>query len=126
MGGGKRAKARRRSIMAKAQLNGHGLPRCTYCGVQMSRKAEHYAAPPGAAVQFFTMDHIIPRAKGGCNDQRNLTGACRPCNEARGDMPLDEFIESLGDRAVITVDQAREMMALAHQITLSRRFGFNP
>ena len=69
MGGGKRAKARRCAIMAKSQKN--GVPRCTYCGVQMSRRAEHYSARSDAVIQFFTMDHIIPRASGGCNDQRN-------------------------------------------------------
>lgn len=123
MGGGKRAKARRCAIMAKSQKN--GVPRCTYCGVQMSRRAEHYSARSDAVIQFFTMDHIIPRASGGCNDQRNLTGACRPCNEARKDVPLDQFIEELGDKAVITVEEAREMMALAQQITMARRFGFH-
>lgn len=122
MGGGKRGKNRRRAVMEKAQQTGGGVPRCAYCGAQMSRKRDYYFAPAGAEVVFFTMDHIIPRAKGGCNDQRNLIGACRPCNELRGDMPLDQFIELLGDAALITIERAREMMAEAQAITAAVRW----
>lgn len=35
-----------------------------------------------------TLEHVIPLARGGSNQQDNLTIACRPCNAARGpDMP---------------------------------------
>jgi 5-methylcytosine-specific restriction endonuclease McrA len=121
MGGGKRAKARRRAIMEKSQAN--GAPHCSYCGIRMSRKAEFYSATRADPVGFFTMDHVLPRACGGCNDQRNLVGACRMCNQDRGDMPLDQFIESLGDKAVITVERAREMMREAKAVTEAVRFG---
>lgn len=125
MGGGKRAKARRNAIMQKAQQNGHGAPTCTYCGARLSRKPEAYDAKRGEPLQFFTMDHIVPRANGGCHDLRCLAAACRVCNEERATMPLDEFIESLGDKAVITVEKAREMMREAQSISEARRYWSN-
>ena len=33
---------------------------------------------------LFTKDHIIPRARGGSNDQRNLQTMCQPCNTSKG------------------------------------------
>jgi len=38
----------------------------------------------GVEVQI-TLDHIIPRAKGGSSDTGNLQPMCEPCNLAKGD-----------------------------------------
>jgi 5-methylcytosine-specific restriction endonuclease McrA len=35
-----------------------------------------------------TLDHIEPRSKGGRNAMDNLTGACQPCNAAKGSRTL--------------------------------------
>lgn len=69
----------------------------------------------------FTQDHIIPRAQGGCNDRRNIAPACGPCNGARGDMPLVEFIERLpelvpGAQAVLPVEAAAELVVKAKAV----------
>lgn len=34
-----------------------------------------------------TADHKIPRSLGGSDDPSNLRGACRPCNQHRGNGP---------------------------------------
>lgn len=53
---------------------------CHWCGCRLlkdwpSRLSNH--------PRSITKEHIIPRALGGSNDQRNLTAACRQCNHTR-------------------------------------------
>jgi len=50
---------------------------CQYCGM--------YCKP-----DVVSIDHIIPRSKGGKNKWRNLVTACKPCNNIKGDKTLDE------------------------------------
>ncbi|HRU40063.1 MAG TPA: HNH endonuclease, partial [Candidatus Goldiibacteriota bacterium] len=48
---------------------------CQYCGC-------HSVKP--------TIDHIIPRCKGGKNDWTNTVTACHACNNKKGDRTLKE------------------------------------
>lgn len=51
--------------------------RCQYCGVR--------------GTQFdLTLDHIMPRSRGGRSDVENLCAACKPCNQHKGDRTPDE------------------------------------
>jgi 5-methylcytosine-specific restriction endonuclease McrA len=53
--------------------------RCAYCG--------HIFA----AITDATIDHLVPKAKGGTGAISNLRLACLPCNQAKGDwLPGDE------------------------------------
>jgi 5-methylcytosine-specific restriction endonuclease McrA len=45
-----------------------------------------------AAGVSLNIDHIIPRSRGGSNRVSNLTLACIPCNQAKGNMPVREFV----------------------------------
>jgi 5-methylcytosine-specific restriction endonuclease McrA len=38
------------------------------------------------------IDHIVPRSCGGSSRVSNLTLACIPCNQAKGSMPVREFV----------------------------------
>jgi len=49
---------------------------CIYCGVTMD---------DGLARQEFTMDHIIPKSKGGRNSWMNTACACHDCNNRKAD-----------------------------------------
>ena len=49
--------------------------RCQYCGSSSSQ---------------MTVDHILPRSKGGINSWENLIAACLPCNNKKGNRPLDK------------------------------------
>lgn len=51
-------------------------PRCTYCGLTLTRKTA-------------TIDHIVPKSKGGSTCEANLTLACRSCNEQKADTMLE-------------------------------------
>ena len=38
------------------------------------------------------VDHIHPRSKGGSDRISNLTRSCRPCNEKKGNHPVEAFL----------------------------------
>lgn len=38
-----------------------------------------------------TIDHVIPRARGGANVWENVVAACKPCNNRKDDRLLDEL-----------------------------------
>ncbi|PCI27720.1 MAG: HNH endonuclease, partial [SAR324 cluster bacterium] len=50
---------------------------CVYCGAQN--------VP-------LEIEHIIPKSKGGSNRISNLTLACVPCNQKKGNQPVEEFL----------------------------------
>lgn len=37
------------------------------------------------ATRKLTIDHIVPKSRGGGNGEHNLQTMCRPCNNAKGD-----------------------------------------
>ena len=37
-----------------------------------------------------TIDHIVPKSKGGDDSWENLVAACLPCNNKKGDRTLDD------------------------------------
>jgi 5-methylcytosine-specific restriction endonuclease McrA len=62
----------RESIKAR---DGH---KCVYCG----------------SSENLTVDHIRPKSKGGTDTADNLVTACRPCNQAKGSMHVDVFMQT--------------------------------
>ena len=58
---------------------------CAYCEKPMDINRCNTPNSP-------TIDHVIPRAAGGCDSAFNLVCACRACNNAKGDKPLVVFI----------------------------------
>ena len=53
--------------------------RCVYCDV-------------GAKV--IELDHVVPRSKGGSDRISNLVPSCHECNQSKGNMPVEKFLES--------------------------------
>ncbi len=49
--------------------------RCGYCGSSTSK---------------LTLDHIVPRSRGGKSVWENVVASCAPCNRRKGDRLLDE------------------------------------
>ena len=64
-----RVKLSRREIFARDQHT------CQYCGRQ---------------THDLTLDHIVPRHRGGGHTWENLVTACKACNHRKGGKPLDE------------------------------------
>lgn len=75
--------ARSRSMRTVAWLKCEGI--CYLCGLMMLPEAEN-GHPLG-----YTLEHVIPKAKGGTNDLENLTGSHQYCNNAKGDALMEEL-----------------------------------
>jgi 5-methylcytosine-specific restriction endonuclease McrA len=62
-------------------------------------KSEGRCAICGAFVRFdkFTIDHIIPLAKGGTNDHSNLQCTCQSCNRMKQDILPEDLVNKLVD-----------------------------
>jgi len=52
---------------------------CVYCGEELSMKTA-------------SIDHMIPKSKGGSDDDSNLVLSCKACNDAKQDLMPLEFI----------------------------------
>lgn len=61
----------RRTVLAR------DLYTCQYCGGQPSKHE-------------LTVDHVIPRSRGGTTVWENVVAACAPCNRRKGDRLPDE------------------------------------
>ena len=44
----------------------------------------------GARTRDLTLDHVIPRSKGGPHTWENLVSACKPCNHRKGGKHVNE------------------------------------
>ena len=60
--------------------------RCQYCGLDGSSSFENSLV--------MSVDFIIPRARKGKKDPRNLVAACRPCNLVKGRHSFSNFEEA--------------------------------
>lgn len=56
------------------QYNG----KCAYCGCHLE-------------YDELTIDHVIPKVKGGKNSKKNYRACCRDCNEFKGQKTMKEF-----------------------------------
>ncbi|UXP30873.1 HNH endonuclease [Reichenbachiella agarivorans] len=65
-----------------------------YRGVVLSRqnlfKRDNHCCQYCGAKNNLTIDHLIPRSKGGRSVWNNLVTACKSCNAKKGDMSLEK------------------------------------
>jgi len=59
-----RRKITRRAVFARDQWT------CQYCGSRSN----------------LTVDHVVPRSKGGASSWENIVASCAPCNRRKGDL----------------------------------------
>jgi 5-methylcytosine-specific restriction endonuclease McrA len=67
-------RAAQRKISRRALFARDGW-RCAYCGTSGGR---------------LTLDHVLPRSRGGESVWENVVTACAPCNHKKGDRTLEE------------------------------------
>ncbi|QBI55375.1 HNH endonuclease [Streptomonospora litoralis] len=65
---------RRRVPLTRVALMRRDANHCAYCG----KRAE-------------TIDHVIPRSRGGAHVWENVVASCKPCNHRKADRLLDEL-----------------------------------
>lgn len=70
-------KRRRDSGRQRFRILARDKMRCQYCGVK-------------STAFELTLDHIMPRSRGGRSEPENLCAACQPCNSRKGDRTPDE------------------------------------
>lgn len=59
--------------------------RCHYCGIEVAPMAKNLPVKA-------TVDHVIPKKKGGPNIPTNLVTACVKCNSHKGDGEFRPYI----------------------------------
>ena len=70
----------------RARIFARTAHRCFYCGDDLT------IVPPSAR----TVDHLIPRVRGGTDEHRNLVASCALCNQAKADWTALEYREITG------------------------------
>jgi 5-methylcytosine-specific restriction endonuclease McrA len=58
--------------------------KCYLCQCKLSLYGEN-------GVPMGTMDHVVPKSKGGSNDYDNLKACCEPCNTKKASKTLPQF-----------------------------------
>lgn len=65
-----------------------------YRGVMLTRqnifRRDHYTCQYCGVTTNLTLDHLIPKSKGGRSSWTNLVTACRSCNSKKGDLTPEE------------------------------------
>src|SRR3954468_16992073 len=80
------------------QLIDRDGPECVWCGRELWRRD-------------LTLDHVVPRSRGGHMTQENALLACRSCNRRRGARPVDAYVrDRLRDGAEGYVDAVRRSL----------------
>ena len=71
-------------IVLRTRLSEAQNHRCCWCGRHMADTHGRKTSP--------TLEHVVPRSKGGHNGPRNLAVACARCNQKRGNKNSDAFL----------------------------------
>jgi hypothetical protein len=75
---------------------------CVYCGAQ------------GVPLEI---DHLLPKARGGSNRASNLTLACRPCNQRKGQQTAAEFgFPDVQAKALVPLRDAAHVSSLKSRV----------
>lgn len=73
-------------------------PACVWCGREPWRRD-------------LTLEHVVPRSRGGHLTPENALVACRSCNRRRGSRPVDAYVrELLGLGAAVDLPRLRRSL----------------
>ena len=67
----------------------------------------------GFPASELTLDHIVPRSRGGESSWENLVACCHPCNNRKGDrLPEEAGMRLVGRPRSFTLHTSRQLMRL--------------
>ncbi len=66
------------------------------------------------------VEHIHPKSKGGSNRLSNLTLACRPCNQKKGNQDIKQFLAKKPDLLTRILSRAKKPLADAAAVNSTR------
>jgi 5-methylcytosine-specific restriction endonuclease McrA len=69
---------------------------CEYCGKE-NLKMYHWSEDKRYTGDMATVDHVVPRSRGGDDDEDNLAVSCQPCNARKGDTYDEDDGDDGGD-----------------------------
>lgn len=72
--------------------------KCRYCGAS-------------SANVVLVVDHVMPVAEGGTNDDTNLITACEPCNQGKSDKRIEQFAPTPDDRLRLAQERNEQRRA---------------
>jgi len=67
---------------------------CWYCGRQLISDTSIASARSLSVPELMllpTLDHLVPRVRGGYDHDNNLVTACRACNSQKGKRTVEEY-----------------------------------
>jgi hypothetical protein len=79
----------------------------------------------GATDTPLEVEHIVPKSKGGSNRVSNLTIACVPCNQAKSNQAIEEFLSQKPDLLATIKQQAKAPLKDAAAVNTTRWQLFN-
>lgn len=91
----------RRTVLARDHYT------CQYCGLEPAR-------------QMLTLDHVLPRSRGGKTTWENVVAACQKCNGRKGNRTPDEARMTL-----LTEPKRPRYLAVATLASLEARLAWN-
>jgi 5-methylcytosine-specific restriction endonuclease McrA len=74
----------------------------------------------GATDTALEIEHLLPRSKGGSDRISNLTIACHPCNQAKGNQDIKDFLSGKPDILKRVVAQVKKPLADAAAVNTTR------
>jgi 5-methylcytosine-specific restriction endonuclease McrA len=78
--------------------------RCFYCDLPFST----LKIVAKNKYQLYTLDHFIPKVKGGSNQALNLVLCCKRCNNKKGDrLPTNEEVEKFKRQKKLNQDHIK-------------------